>query len=292
VTAKEKKLKGVAERFSKFHAEFSRFFQTKTRDNSEIAGQYLKGLVQAPKKNMERMEEKVPESNEQALQHFVTNSPWNEKAALEQVAVEGNKLLGGKDDSCLLIDETSFGKKGKNSVGVARQYSGRAGKVDNCQVAVFSALVAGDKSLPIDFRLYLPKEWTEDVPRCLKAGIPASEINLKSKCQLAVEMIKDAKERGVDFKWVGADAGYGKDPGFLGELFALDLTFVVDVHKNQLFHFDDPTGSDLPGRKVEDWVKAQSDEAWKEITVRSSTKGKLVFEYLHVPVWVKTSHER
>ena len=76
-----------------FHKEFEPFFQTQTRDNAEIAGKYLKGLVQTSKKNMERMEERVPEINEQALQHFVTNSPWNERAVLDQVASEGNKLL-------------------------------------------------------------------------------------------------------------------------------------------------------------------------------------------------------
>ena len=119
----------MAERFAKFHKEFSPFFQTQTRNNDEIAAQYLNGLIQAKKKNMERMEEKVPESNEQALQHFVTNSPWDERAALNQVASEGNKLLGAKDDWCLLIDETSFAKKGKKSVGVARQYCGTTGSV-------------------------------------------------------------------------------------------------------------------------------------------------------------------
>jgi len=292
MTAEEKKLKGVAERFCKFQNEFARFFQTQTRDSSEVAGQYLNGLVQAPKKNMERMEEKVPESNEQALQHFVTNSPWDERALLNQVASEGNKLLGGKEDSCLLIDETSFVKKGKKSVGVARQYCGRTGKIDNCQVAVFAALVAGEKSLPVDFRLYLPQEWTNDIPRCLSAGIPQDKIQFKTKCQQAIEIVKAARENGIQFNWVGADEGYGKDPGFLGDLFDLGLMFVVNVHKSQLIHFEDPTGSETKGQTVEKWVSEQPDTIWQEIKVRESTKGKLVFEYLHAKVWIKASHGR
>jgi SRSO17 transposase len=293
VTANEKQLRGVAKRFAKFHNEFARFFQTKTRDSSEIAGQYLNGLVQAPKKNMERMEEKVPESNEQALQHFVTNSPWDEKAVLKQVAIEGNKLLGGTEDSCLLIDETGFVKKGKNSVGVIRQYCGRTGKVDNCQVAVFAALVSGDKSLPIDFRLYLPKEWTDDIPRCLKAGIPAEKIQFKTKCQQAIEMVKATKENGVKFNWVGVDGGYGKDPGFLGDLFALDLTFVADVHKNQLIYFANPNEeAKAQQQTVEKWVNQQIEKSWQTITVRECTKGNLVFDYLHAHVWIKVTHEK
>lgn len=293
MTANEKHLKGVAERFSKFHSEFARFFQTRTRDSSEIAGQYLSGLVQAPRKNMERMEEKVPESNEQALQHFVTNSPWDESAVLKQVATEGDKLLGGQEDSCLLIDETSFVKKGKKSVGVARQYCGRSGKIDNCQVAVFGALVAGDKSLPIDFRLYLPQEWTGDMRRCLSAGIPEDKIEQKSKCQLAIEIVKAAQDNNVRFNWVGADAGYGKDPGFLGDLFDLGRWFVADVQKNQLIYFTDPTRHlGVQGLTVEKWVEQQHKALWKPVTVRQSTKGELVFDYLHTTVWIKSSHER
>jgi SRSO17 transposase len=290
VTANEKKLKGVAERFAKFHKEFSPFFQTQTRNNAEIAGQYLNGLIQAEKRNMERMEEKVPESNEQALQHFVTNSPWDENAALNQVASEGNKILGGKDDSCLLIDETCFVKKGKKSVGVSRQYCGTSGKVDNCQTAVFAALASGDKSLPIDFRLYLPQEWTNDIPRCLDAGIPAEKIQFKTKCQLAIEMVKNAKDSGIKFNWVGADAGYSNIPQFLGDLFAMDLNFVVDVHKNQTIYYSNP----MDGGKAdtaEKWVAAQNEADWKTITVRDCTKGKLIFDYLHTKVWVKVSHE-
>ncbi len=293
MTGAEKRLKGVAERFAQFHKEFAPFFQTQTRDNSEVAGKYLSGLVQAQKKNMERMEEKVVESNEQALQHFVTNSPWNEDAVLDQVAKEGNKLLGGQENTCLLIDETSFAKKGNKSVGVARQYSGRAGKIDNCQVAVFTALIAGDKSLPLDFRLYLPKEWTDDTARCVAAGIPKDKIKFQTKCQQAVEMVKAAKERNVKFNWIGADAGYGKDPQFLGDLYDLGATFVIDVHKNQTIYFSNPTEQpETPAQSVEKWVDQQAESNWKTITVRQSTKGKLIFDYLHVKAWIKTSHEK
>jgi SRSO17 transposase len=289
VTPAEKKLKGIAERFVAFHKEFSPFFQTKTRDNSKVARQYLSGLIQTQKKNMERMEEKVPESNEQSLQHFVTNSPWDGEAVLDQVTTQGSQMLGG-DDSCLLIDETSFAKKGKRSVGVARQYSGRAGKIDNCQVAVFAALVAGDKSLPIDFQLYLPKEWTDDVDRCLKAGIPKDKIQFKTKCQQAIEMVKAAKEKQTKFNWVGADAGYGKDPKFLGDLCDLNLTFVVDVHKNQSIYLSNPEQS--AAQSVEKWVDQQAESDWKTITARESTKGKLIFDYLHVKAWIKVGSEK
>lgn len=284
-------LRGVAQRFAQFRDDYAPFFQTKTRDGSEIAGQYLNGLVQASKRNMERMEEKVPESNGQALHHFITNSPWDERAVLRKVATDANQLIGGTPDSCFLIDETSFVKKGPKSVGVGRQYCGRTGKVDNCQVAVFGALVAGDKSLPIDHRLYLPKEWTEDPKRCEAAGIPADKIDLKSKCQLAIDIIRTAKDNGVDFKWVGADAGYGKDPGFLGDLWALNLDFVIDVHRSQFVYHVDPSDVKVKPLTLEKWVSEQADETWQELSPRDCVKGKLVFEYVHGKFWIKGSRD-
>jgi SRSO17 transposase len=89
---------------------------------------------------MERMAETVPDSNEQSLQHFVSNSPWDANAVMAQVAMRSNDALQGGDDRCLLIDETAFLKKGTKSVGVSRQWAGTIGKVDNCQVGVFAVL--------------------------------------------------------------------------------------------------------------------------------------------------------
>jgi SRSO17 transposase len=98
--------------------------------------QYLSGLMQARRTNMERMAAIVPQSDEQALHHFLSNSNWDARAVLEQVAMEADALLGGTDESALLIDESGITKKGDKSVGVARQWNGRLGKVDNCQVGV------------------------------------------------------------------------------------------------------------------------------------------------------------
>jgi len=137
---------------------------------------YLRGLVQAERKNMERMAEVVPETDYQRLQHFLSHSPWDPQAVMQQVAAEADRLLGGQPDSCLLIDEPGFVKKGKDSAGVARQWCGRLGKLENCQVGVFAALCRGERHIPIDGRLYLPQEWVEDRRRCWQAGIPDGEI--------------------------------------------------------------------------------------------------------------------
>src|SRR5881397_895627 len=203
-------------RFQNFSKRFETHFRRWTRSVVAQAQQYLQGLMQAHRKNMERMEEVVPDCEYQSLQYFLSESDWDARAVLDQVAVEADRHLGGSADSCLLLDESSFEKKGTKSVGVARQWSGRLGKVDNCQVAVFAALAQGSSSTLIDTRLYLPKDWVQDRKRCLAAGIPASEVVLKSKADLAFEMVLHARQNGVRFSWVASMVGMARTPAFCG----------------------------------------------------------------------------
>lgn len=135
------------------------------------------------------MEEHVVGADDQALQYMLTESHWDSQAVMDQVAQEANHLLGG-DESCLLLDESGFEKKGEHSVGVARQWNGRLGKVDNCQVGVFAALGCGARVILIDYRLYLPESWSEDVLRCKKMGIPESFCHFKTKSELALDMVR------------------------------------------------------------------------------------------------------
>lgn len=130
----------------------SHLFKSNTRDLSLRAEQYLKGLFQAKKKNMERMAEAVPHTNDQAYQPFLSTSPWHEDAVMDQLCHDTNKLIGGQKDSCLILDETGLSKKGQESVGVAHQYCGQKGKVDNCQVGVFAVLAHRQYAAPIDCR--------------------------------------------------------------------------------------------------------------------------------------------
>jgi SRSO17 transposase len=293
----------MGQRFQKFTERFSEHFQRWTRSVVPQAQQYLQGLMQAHRKNMERMEEVVPDCDYQSLQHFVSVSEWDARAVLDQVAVEADRHLGGTDDSCLIIDESAFEKKGEMSVGVARQWSGRLGKVENCQVAVFAALSQGPLATLIDTRLYLPEEWIRDQERCLAAGIPEQEIVSKSKTGLALEMVAHAHQIDVRFSWVCVDGGYGKEPDFLRRLEDHGEVFVAEVHRDQRIYAEDPDPR-IPepkssrGRKparlqaqsasqrVDEWVKAQPAESWQQVTVRPGTKGELRVEALHARVWL------
>src|SRR5262249_42459724 len=141
-------------------------FRTRTHHKPELALQYATGLFQSEKANMERMCERVKDSEYHQMQHFISESPWDWRETFYFVASglsEAMSSNGGKVG--LLIDESSHLKKGKKSVGVARQYAGTIGKVDNCQVAVYAGLSTGNFYGLADAALYLPHDWTKDKAR-------------------------------------------------------------------------------------------------------------------------------
>jgi len=123
----------IAAAFAAFVDRQSGFFRNATRDNRAVASRYLRGLAQAEDCTFESMADVVEAGCPQQFQHFISNSPWDHAPVVAQIGVDADRLLGGKPDSSLLIDESSFPKQGTRSVGVARQWSGRLGKVDNCQ---------------------------------------------------------------------------------------------------------------------------------------------------------------
>ena len=139
----------IAGAFGAFAERYRRFFATRARDNSAVAERYLQGLTQARECTFEGMAAVVAAACPQRFQHFISNSPWDHEPVLAQLSCDADMLVGGKPESCLIIDETSFIKQGERSVGVARQWSGRLGKVDNCQVAVFAVLSDGRQNVPI-----------------------------------------------------------------------------------------------------------------------------------------------
>lgn len=257
---------------------------------------------------MERMAEAVPDTEYQRLQHFLSHSPWDHRAVMRQVAAEADRLLGGDPDSCLLIDESSFAKKGKDSAGVARQWCGRLGKLENCQVGVFATLCHGERRVLTDARLYLPQEWTKDRARCRQAGIPETEIVARSKAQHALAMVQQARADGLRFAWVGLDGGYGKEPWLLRAFDTAGETFVADVHKSQIIYQTDPQPripDHAPGRgrrptrlqaqtagiRVDQWLTQQPPTAWQRLTLRDSTRGKLRVDALSRRIWLWDGEE-
>jgi len=209
----------------------------------------------------------------------------------------------------LVIDESGFEKKGKKSAGVARQWNGRTGKIDNCQVGVFAALSDGENVGLVDSRLYLPQEWTEDPGRCQAAKIPHECQRYRSKPSLAWEMIQIAISRGLNFGWIGLDALYGSATWLLYNIDDMGKRFLADVRGNQYVYAEDPrpylprrktpTGRKFrkrrtrckPGRMDElfDEVPAQQ---WRQIVVRKSTKGDVVVWAARKRIWLWDGEEK
>lgn len=293
----------MGKRFTAFADRYAHHFRLKTREITTQANQYLCGLIQPRKRNMERMAEVVPESDEQSYQHFLSNSPWDERPILDQVAREAARALGDGANTALILDGTAFTKKGTKSVGVARQYNGRQGKVDNCQAGVFALLSHGDRGVLVDHRLYLPASWANDAERCEAVGVPTVHQVHKTKPQLALEMVRDLRRRGVRFAWVGADGEFGHDPALLRALDDDGETFAIDAHSDQRVYLEDPRPR-VPPRKgargkgpsrlraqvepieVRQWKEEQPESAWTTVELRDSTKGKLRVQVLHRRVWL------
>jgi len=233
-------VEGIAAAFGEFLGRHSHFFRTRTRDSTAVARRYLHGLAQAEDCTFEAMAAVVEEGDAQQFQHFISNSPWNHEPVVAQIARDADRLLGGKPTSALIIDESSFAKQGDRSVGVARQWTGRLGKVDNCQVAVFGVLTDGQRHTPVDMRLYLPKRWIDDPARCARAGVAETARKLTSKSEHALDIVRQARARGMRFEWVGVDAGYGKEPALLRALEDMKEVFVADVHRDQRVWTEEP----------------------------------------------------
>jgi SRSO17 transposase len=248
------------------------------------------------------MVERIPESNYQSLQHFISDSEWDARGVMREVAENTNQsleLLPGKTG--LLLDESGNEKAGKQSVGVARQYIGNVGKVCNSQVGVYAGLSRGDKIGLVGARIYLPREWTSDKKRCEKAGIPKQEREYRTKPELALAIIEEL-EAVVEYDWVGGDTIYGNSPQLRKALKEGNKAFVLDVGEDLKVCLAEPQPY-LPkvagkGRKptrlvtsekavaLKDLIGQICAEEWKIIEYREGAKGRLIREAVLKRVWV------
>lgn len=291
-------------------SDYSPHFVVRGKDVGKHARDYLAGLLGTERrKNMGRIHDDVAQSNYQAIQQFVSDSPWSDAEVMAQVARDANGMLGGHRHTALIIDESTFVKKGNRSVGVQRQYCGRIGKTENCQMGVFACLGRGNKAAIIDYRLFLPESWANDAPRCRKAQIPEAQRQHCSKLELALAMVQSAKDRGLQFHWVLADAAYGCSQEFCRAVEQLGYRYMMDVSATNRVWDADPRPqlpaqgkSEATGRrhrtrcaqgngkatrwKVGELVRAQFATEAREICIRQSTQGELRAKVWVRQVWV------
>jgi SRSO17 transposase len=196
---------------------------------SYCTGLLLPGARKSVEPMAARLRPERTSAEHQSLLHFVGQSPWDEVALLRAVRAAVLPVMTARRPiEAWIVDDTGFPKKGRHSVGVARQYCGQLGKQDNCQVAVSLSLATSEASLPVAWRLYLPEAWAADGERRKTAKVPA-EVGFQTKPEIALGQITSALAEGLAPGVVLADAGYGDASGFRDGLGALGLGFVVGV---------------------------------------------------------------
>lgn len=265
------------------------------------------GLLSAPRKNLQVIAQSLGKSDHQALNHFLSDSVWDYTEVYDLVARKFYKLvegLGALANLCLVIDESGNPKKGKASAGVERQYCGKVGKTDNCQVGVFAALNCGALVSIIKAVLYLPTSWTSDEKRMDKVGVPTELRTYKTKIEIALGLVVDIKKRlKIPFQWVVFDAFYGRDSGLLRTLHHMAITFMAQIPEShqvflQDFELKIPKPKNKRGRKptklkptrpaisVKAYAKKLCAADWRKLTVRKTSTGVLKAYYHRVPVWL------
>jgi len=271
---------GVLERLGEFVTPF--FEHLETRMQREKALAYLKGLLSdTERKNVESIAYYHGEDR-QPLPLFIGQIDWNDDAILDTLVDQVVTEIG-LPNGILVLDPTAFAKKGKMSVGVERQWCGRHGKVDNCQVAIFLAYISAGEFMLIDRQLYLPKPWIDNPTRCQNAGVPKERIVMKTRHAQATEMICG---RGKKFphKWIVGDDEMGKVPWFRRSLRDLNEPYMLAVPSNILIaDLDAPVmiceecgeEHERPFINVRDWAKRLPKRRWTKVKVREGHKGCL-----------------
>jgi len=233
---------------------------------------YVRGLL-APlaAKNGWTLAEAAGDATPDGMQRLLNAAAWDAGGVRDDVRGYAARHLGAAD-GVLVVDETGFIKKGVKSAGVQRQYSGTAGRVENCQLGVFCAYVTGSGRALIDRELYLPRSWTEDRDRCREAAVPDDAV-FATKPELARQMLGRALDAGVPAAWVTADEAYGKDHKFRDWLEQRRIGYVVAVPSNQAV-----PGS--AGTSRADVLAAHApDQAWKRRSCGNGAKGPRIFDW-------------
>jgi SRSO17 transposase len=272
---------------------------------------YLRGLLgNVGRKNGWQLAEHAGEATPDGMQRLLATADWDPDLVRDDLRTYVVEHLGDPG-GVLVADETGFLKKGTTSVGVQRQYSGTAGKVDNCQLGVFLAYAGSRGRAFIDRELYLPKAWTDDRARCRAARVP-EEVGFQTKPQLARIMLERALDAGVPASWVTADEVYGQDPALRGWLEGRRMAHVLAIKSSELLAVGgEPTklsaaqlaaavpaerwvgasaGHGAKGRRLYDWTRTQltppAASGWQRwlLVRRSRRDGELAFYACFAPV--------
>lgn len=287
---------GMLARLEQFVEPFAA--RLKRGEQRANAQKYVAGLLSnVERKNVESLAYHHDQER-QALQKFVGQCRWDHRPLLAELAAQVGRQVG-ETDGVLVFDPSGFPKKGTESVGVDRQWCGRLGKVDNCQVAVYLAYVSRREQALVNTRLYLPKSWAKDKARRKKCGVP-KEVRFRTRHQLALEMLDESGPH-LPHAWVAGDDEMGRCSPFRRELRARGEHYVLAVPSNTLIRdlaVDAPhyggfgRPRQTPFQQVRKWCGALPESGWTTLDVRDGEKGPLVVQAVMTRVQAKTDQRR
>jgi SRSO17 transposase len=287
---------GMLDRLERFVAPFAACLVSS--EQRRHLWEYVAGLFSDVKRKNAETIAYLHDQDRQAMQKFVGQLPWEDRPLIKELAGQIGKELG-EPDGVLVFDPSAFKKQGKESVGVARQWCGRLGKIDNCQVGVYLGYVSRKEHALVDVRLYLNKEWAKDKQRRKKCGVPRA-IRFRTRHALSLEMLT---EHGnvLPHGWIAGDDEMGRSSAFRRELRALEEQYLLAVPSNTLvrdLEAEPPAYAgrgrrpQVPFTRVDRWCAALPEGAWTTIDVRDGAKGPLVVQAVKTRVQAKTDRRR
>ena len=301
LTAKD--IETLADELVAYHAKFADLYYR--TEQAQWGYKYLQGLL-APleSKAIQPMAMNLEDGDIQAMQQFIGQGKWRDEKLLKKHWKLVDDTLG-EEDGVWITDESGFPKKGECSVGVARQWCGQLGKVENCQVGVFAAYASRKGYTLLDRRLYLPEIWfgEDHRERWEKCGIP-DETTFKTKPELALEMLQEVVQEGtLRFRWVACDETYGKDPAFLDGVAALGRWYFAEIpHNIQVWETRPKTGipewggrgprptrervaeGEPPSKRVDEIAAAVPADDWHPYLIKEGSKGPMVADFAFLRV--------
>jgi SRSO17 transposase len=244
---------------------------------------YLAGLLSpAERKNSWQLAEISGAPNPYGFQHLLGRADWDPDALRDRLRTYVTDYLADPD-AVGVIDETGFLKKGSHSAGVARQYCGTAGKIENCQIGVFLAYASAHGHTLIDRELYLPQEWTDDRERCRRAGIPNERV-FATKPELARQMLERAFEAGLTLAWVTGDSIYGDDRALRGWLEERKQAYVLAVSGKESVWLRDKQ------RQIKTILAELSSEGWEQLSTGAGSKGPRLYDWRRLELSAPAQH--
>jgi SRSO17 transposase len=259
------------------------------------AAEYMTGLLSKLERKTGEAIAYLHDQERQGLQKFLGHVPWDHRPLLATLAAQVGADIG-EPDAVIVFDPSAFAKKGAASVGVQRQWCGRLGKVENCQVGVYMAYVSRRDHTLVNARLYLPKEWARDRARRKRAGVP-KEIKFRTRQELALEMLDECGGR-LPHSWVAGDDEMGRPGDFRRKLQARGERYLLGVPSNTLARDLETPPPEYAGRgrrplspfrRLDRWLATLPEEAWTEIDVRDGEKGPLLVEVVKRRIRARTA---